>query len=426
MFTGPQIVKKDGNLGSAAADVEKVYGILFGGVAASTGTYTTLGVTVLLTAAADADALGLTAAYDATNHVLVRYHIEEHFERAPGSKLYIMVVAQTVTQPQMWDIANAQYVKKLMSDSGNTLRKIGTVRNPASGYTPVFTGTQIVEDEVLATVPKAKAMLAYFAGLNIFIDVALIEGRGNPTPQATFTDLRTLTADGVVIVNTQDPGIAVLHALYATHAAVGTAMGMWGARRTEEDLGAVVIADNPDKTVEAFAIDASSDVTGKWKDVALSTGELTSSLSPTKVAALIAQGYLFADRYPQYTGIFFCAAASCTLISSDFAYVVNNCVWNYGARIVVQRLTPKFNAKVPFNTDGSGTIKASFIAAWQEDVNHPQKGLGLMVAKEIATDTSCIIDPAQDVRTAAKLVVKAGIQPYGYPRMIEGDIAFQK
>jgi hypothetical protein len=423
MFNGPEIVKLDGALGAASTDVEKVYGMVLGGVVPGTGTYTALGTTVVLTQPSDADAMGLTAAYDATNHVLVRYHIEEYFQYAPGTKLYLMLVAQTVTQAQMWDSALA-YVKKLMTDSGNSIRKIGTVRNPASGYTPVFTGTQIVEDEVLAAVPKAKGMLAYFAALNIFIDTAVIEGRGNPTPQATFTDLRTLTADGVSIVNAQDPGIAILNALYAPYAAVGTALGMWAARRTEEDLGALVIADNTDKTVEAFAIDADSDVTGKWLNVALSTGELTSSLSSTKVAALIAQGYLFADRFPQYTGIFFCAAASCTLISSDYADVVNNCVWNYAARLAVKRLTPKFNAKVPFQDNGS--IKASFLAGWQEDVNHPVKGLGAMVTAEIATASSCVIDPTQLVRTLGKMVVKMFVQPYGYSRVIEGDISFQK
>ena len=422
MFSGPTIVKEDGNLGASAPNVEKVYGVVFGGVLPSSGTYTTLGTSIPLTQPADADAAGFNAAYDATNHVLIRYHIDEFFERTPTGTLWIMVVAQTVTQAQMWD-TTLNYIAKLMRDSGNTLRKIGTVRNPLTGYTPVFTGTQIVEDDVLAAVPKAKALLAAFAALNIFIDDALIEGRGNPAVQTTFTDLRTLTADGVTIVNAQDPGIAVLDTLYATHAAVGTALGMWGARRTEEDLGALIIIDNPDQTVEAFAIDANSGSTGKWLTAALSTGELTSSLSSVKIAALVAKGYLFADYYPQYNGLFFCAAASCTALTSDFAYVVNNAVWNYGARIAVAKITPKYNAKVPFNDDG--TIKASFLSAWQEDINHPVKGLGLMTTNDIATSTSCYINPTQAVRTAGKMIIKLSITPYGYSRVIEGDIAFQ-
>src|SRR6185312_5462400 len=160
MFAGPNIVKIDTNSGSSSADVEKVYGMVLGGVAAtSPGTYTTLGTTVVLTQPSDADAMGLTAAYDAANHVLVRYHIEEFFQYAPNGKLYLMLVSQTVTQTQMWDIAN-NYVKKLVNDSGNTIRMVGTVRNPTGSYTPVFTGTQIIEDEVLAAVPKAKALLA--------------------------------------------------------------------------------------------------------------------------------------------------------------------------------------------------------------------------------------------------------------------------
>lgn len=417
MFRGPEIVKKDGALGAKGVSEDNIAGMVCGGVLPLTGTYIALGTTVVLIQASDADALGFNAAYDATNKVLVRYHINEFFRICPQGTLYLMVVAQTVTLAQMATNTNT-HAQKLVIDSGKKIKNIGLIRNPAVSYVPVLLDG--LDADVLAAVPLAQALVTAFNAQNVFIDAVIIEGREFNGTIGLAKDLRTMASPNVGICILQDKNVALLDTLYAKHASVGTTLGSIALREVEEDLGSLQAKNNPNKGTADMPIDAVA--SNSFLKIAVSSGVLTSALSANDVQVLKNKGYIFADNYPEYPGVFFSGSPACTLITSDFAYLVNARVWNKAARKAVYKLTPKINSTVEI--DDSGKIKATTIAAWETDVNNSRDGLGTLVVDGHCLKTKCYINPNQLVNVTPKVTVGLSVKPYGYAREIVGELSF--
>lgn len=428
MFTGPQIIKGDGALGARAASDDNILGLVIsaplptlGGGGGSDSTadddyYTTYGTSVKLIQASDADALGLDASYDANKSVLVRYHIDEFFRLNPQGTLWLMLVAQTVTLAQMCDKVNA-YVQKLVSDSDKKVKTIGVVRNPANGYTPTITDG--IDVDVTNAVVKAQALVDAWRVNNIFVDMIVIEGRSMSLTASQWINLRSLLCANIHVCALQDNDIANLDAAFAGHAAVGTVLGGIGVRRVEEDLGSVNAENNPDSGAANFPINNAAD--GLWINPGISSGKLMKDMTAPEVALLKTNGFVFADSYPEYPGVYFSGSPACTDLSSDYAYGVNTRVWNKGARKAVFKLTPKFNSKVQLI---GGKIKATTIFSWESDVNNSNDGLGSLVSDGYCTKAKTSIDPNQDVFGTSKVVVKMSITPYGYSRVIEGELGF--
>lgn len=414
MFTGPLVIKSDGALGAKATSEENILGLVMGGVV--TAGYATLGVSKKLTQPSDADDLGFDAAYDSANKVLVRYHIDEFFAENPNGVLWVMIAAQGTTLAAMCDKATA-YVQKLVSDSLKKIKSFGVVLNPASGYTPTITAG--IDVDVTNAVIKAQDLINTWATLNIFIDMAVIEGRNLSGASSTWKDLRIMASPNVHVAVLQDADIAALDALYAKHAAVGTVLGGIGVRNVEEDLGSINSVNNPNKGAANMPInDAAS---GRWLNPAISKGTLTNDLTAADIAALKAKGYVFADSYPEYPGVYLSGSPACTALSSDFAYGVNTRVWNKAARIVVFKLTPYTNAKVKLI---GGKISATTASSMEQDCNNSRDGLGSMVAADNATAAQSKINADQDVFGTSNLDVDFAVTPYGYSRSISGKIGF--
>lgn len=416
MFKGPDIQKGDGSLGAKSANELNIHGICFGGVLPDDGDYDTLGEVVRLLDAKDADALGLTIANDIAKKVLIRYHINEYFRLNPNGQLWIMIVAQDTTQTDMVNPAN-DYVKKLINDSGKKIKSFGTVLNPSAAYVEALSGG--VATDVLTAIPMAQTLVDEFAGQNIYIDMALIEGRHM---NGTFaqTNFRTLASANARCVVGQDKDVADLDALFEFHAGVGTYLGSHGVRRPEEDEGSITSENNPRPGQSTMPI--SDTATGAWVNPALSSGTLVKDLTPNQVALLKTNAYLFADVYPEFPGVYWSGSHACTLLSSDFAFGVNTRVWNYAARIVTQKLTPKFNSKVA--TDDAGNIATTTASGWQEDINEGPNGLKSMVTDEIVTKAETFINPAQNIYEEGEFEVEMTIKPYGYARSIKGKLSF--
>jgi hypothetical protein len=298
MFTGPNIIKGDGALGAKGTSDDNIHGLVMGGVV--TAGYATLGVSKSLIQASDADAFGFNAAYDSTNKVLVRYHIDEYFRLNPNGVLWIMVVAQATTLANMCDKTLA-HVQKLISDSDKKVKSIGVVRNPSTGYTPTITNG--IDADVTAAVVKAQELADDWRTRNIFIDMIVIEGRELGATASAWKDLRTLASPNVHVCVLQDKDIASLDALYAKTAAVGTCLGGIGARRCEEDLGSLNAQNNPNVGAANFPINSAA--SGLWLKPAISSGVLMSDLTAAEVAALKTKGFVFADSYPEYPGVYF-------------------------------------------------------------------------------------------------------------------------
>ena len=412
MFKGPNIQKVAG-LGASAKSDENIKGIVFGGVVPDTGNYTTLGTSFELLTPDDADDLGLTAAYDAAKKVLVRYHINEFFRLNPNGKLWIMIVAQSVTLTQMCTLASA-YVTKLINDSGKKVTDVGVVRNPATGYTPTLTNG--IDHDVTTAVAAAQLLVEGFITQNVYIDHIYIEGREVNGSIASIKDLRTLGAANVCVVIAQDSTVAALDALFAKTAAVGTVMGMAGIRRVEEDLGSINVINNPDKSVETYPLNDGI----MFELPAISSGALVSTLSAAEIEVLQDNGYIFADSYPGYEGVFLNKSNVCTAADNDFAYGARMRVWNKAARLVLKKFIPRYNKNV--ETVG-GKMTTIEITEWQEDINNTRNGLGKMVVDKHCLSSSVFLNPDQTIdANAGEVVVEMSLGVYNYVRTIVGKL----
>lgn len=412
MFKGPDIQKAKG-LGANAATDDNVFGIVFGGVLPDTGTYTALGTSVQLLQAADADALGLTAAYDAAKKVLVRYHIDEFFRLNPNGKLWIMVVSQSVTLTQMCTLASA-YVTKLINDSNKAVRMVGVVRNPATGYTPTLTNG--LDGDVITAVSAAQLLVADFITRNVYIDAIVIEGREVNGAISSIKDLRTLAAANVMVVIAQDSEKAATDALFAKTAAVGTALGMIGIRNVEEDLGSVNVLNNPDKAAENFPVNNGL----VFEKPALSSGTLVSALSAAEVQLLQDKGYVFVDGYPGYPGYYFNKSSACTAIDNDFAFTTRMRIWNMAARIVLRKAIPRYNKTIRTVNGKITTIEA---AEWQEDFNNPRNGLGQMPIQGRCVSANTFVSTDQVIdANSGSVTVEMELGVYNYTRAIVGKL----
>lgn len=415
-FKGVNMSKGDGSLGARPASDMNIHGIVFGGVVAPG--YSTLGTSVKLMKKEDADTLGFTTAFDAANKVLIRYHINEYYRINPYGTLWIMVVAQATTMTNMCNVANA-FVKKLINDSGKTIKAWGVVRNPAAGYTPTLTGG--FDGDVLTAVPMAQALCDDFTTKNVYIDACIIEGR---EMNGTFaaTNLRTLASPNVRVVVAQDKDVASLDALYAKTAAVGTYLGSHGVRRPEEDEGSINSENNPKLGQVTMPVNDAG--LGLWVNPALSNGNLVKDLSPSETALLNTNAYLHIDSYPEFAGQYWNGSHACTLLSSDYAYGVNTRVWNFAARIATRKLTPKFKSKV--ETDDNGYISTIAASEWQEDVNNQDDGLGSMVSDRYALKSAVYLNPKQSIYTNSTVDVDMTVKPWGYAREINGKLSMSK
>ena len=87
-----------------------------------------LGQTVKLTSVSDAEAYGITEAYDETNHLSVYRHISEFFRMKKEGTLYFMLYTGN-----MEAAFQEQYAKKLLIDANGEIRVLGIANTPAAG-----------------------------------------------------------------------------------------------------------------------------------------------------------------------------------------------------------------------------------------------------------------------------------------------------
>lgn len=415
MFGGATIIKSDGNLGARAASEENILGLIGGGVA--TADYV-LGDVKKLIQASDADALGITAAYDINNAILVRYHINEFFRLNPNGELWLCLVAQATSMATMCGSSNSSALNKVIVGSNKKVKNVGVVLNPLTGYTPTLTDG--LDADVVAAVTAAQAVVSTWAALNVFIDTVVVEGRQVNGTISSIKNLRSLSAPNCAVCILQDADVAALDALYAKHAAVGTVLGGIGARAVHEDLGSIDAVARPNKSAANFSIVDS--VNALWINPAISSGTLVKNLTSAEVGVLKTNGFIWADSYPEYDGVFFSGSPACTLGTSDFAYFVNTRVWNKGARIATKKLTPYFNSQIETTDDGK--ISSSTASGWQAEINNSKNGLSVLVVEKNAMKASVYIDPNQTVYTGSNVKVKMSIKPYAYARTIEGELGF--
>jgi len=411
-FGGVDYKKLNGGLGGRNPSGDKVFGLIAGGVV--TAEYDTLGTIVQLLQLSDAEDLGIDAAYDSNNSVLLHYHIEEFFEDNPDSVLWLQVVAQGTSQTEMVDKAEAMAYKMMTDEaSRNKVRVIGTVLNPVAPYAP--TTTDGIDEDVLTAIPKAQDLIDTLAAEGILLDGIVLEGRNLTTTIADVPDLRAETSRNVSVVVAADPAVIALDADYAGSAAVGTFLRSLGVRQISENAGSVQLLNMPEGKEADESYPLNNGALGRWESAALSSGTLFSALTTTEKDLLTTRGVIYVGKFENYTGYYFNDSSTCIELADDYAYIENNRIWNKAVRLLNEAMIPRIRSKFKKDTD-TGYPAATAIAGWKSVMGAK---LQLMVDDNDISGYTLYIDPAQDVKVGTPLVVKVGLIVDGILREIE-------
>jgi hypothetical protein len=396
-------ISKESGLGRRTTSADMVIGLVLGGIA--TTEYATLGTTVELRGVSDAKVLGFDAAYDETNKVLVYHHVERIFARNKSAKVYLKVVAQTVTLAEMADVA-LTHVAGLLVDAKGEVGVVGIALNPASGYSETLTTG--LNSDVIAAIPKAQALVEseFTKHRPVFV---VIEGRHFNATAAAALDLRTKEAEGVAVVIAADYNVSQKEIggtkPYQYYAAIGDTLGMISAAKVNENIGWVGKFPLTDTSLEMFT------------KAALSSG-LAIETYEADYATLHDKGYIYAKPHEGKTGYYYNSSPTCAAIDHDEAYIENARSLNKGAKLIRSNTLDALNSPVLLNEDG--TVQAVIIGALE---GLAEEGLLQMQRDGEVSNFDVYIDPEiVFMENSESLDVEYSMQPVGVLRELKGKI----
>jgi hypothetical protein len=414
-FSGPLISKLTGQLGRRNPSADSVFGLVAGGVAVAG--LLALGQVVKLSQPADAVAVGINAAYDANNSVLVYHHIERYFAYNPDATLYLKVVAQGTSLTAMCGAAGA--VQQLLTDAatGGEIRVVGIVLNPSAAPAGGDYTTGLLTD-VLTAAPAAQALLNSLAAQALYVDHIMLEGiLATGASITTLPSLRTLVANQVSVCIAADP--ATLALTGRPYAAIGTALGMLAVRKVSECLGSVDVVRKPATALGADTYPLTVVAAGYFLSAALANGTTYASLSAADKTNLASKGYLYAGSYAGFDGVYFNDSYTCTALADDYAYIEDSRVWNKAARLLRVGILPVFKGEVEIDAR-TGYMTAGTTAYFKAKGVNAVKPMAL--AKEIADLPVVYIAPNQDVVGTSTVSMALGYVRNGILRVLAAAV----
>lgn len=325
---------------------------------------------VVITAAYDAEVLGINESFDANNGCKLHEDIVEFFELAPSGTLYLF---NTAVKADLKAFINQN--KEIKGYGFNV-----NYDTEESNVEAVLNEQQIIVDEFAAENRLIDFVLVGFDGLDDF-SVNLFE----------------LTAANVsVCANCSDDSGIVR---------VGSALGMLAARKINENLGSVNIENKPLAKRGTQDYPLSDEKKGRWLDAYLPNGETVDSIDKALLNSIRAKGYIVVAGYEGYAGFFFENSYTCIERESDFAFIENNRTWNKAARIIRSTLLPEVKGRVKKDPE-TGFIASTTVGRWMGLVN---KALEQMVVDDEISGFEVYINEKQVVTETAPAKVKASI-----------------
>ncbi|KIA93918.1 hypothetical protein OA93_20875 [Flavobacterium sp. KMS] len=427
------INKLSGGLGRRNPEQDMVSGLLFDG--ASTAKLA-LDKIERLASLEDAEALGITADYD-VNGQSAHYQIQQFFRMNPSGDLYIMGTTAT-------SYANIAGKALDMQEKANgNIRQMAIISSTATGFR---------ETEAAIAAAKTQTELAY---TNFMPFEVILEGKGFDSKLAT--SLVELNAENVSVVVAMDVEKAFEQKLFQK--GTTTADDKLYALAASEKLVAVEGSLNVYNVSTADGLKKENGAVLEFifKDVYKNTaavGLALGAISKAKVSENIAwvekfnltgegfskagfiggqeiktlgtlselneKRYIFAKTHTGLPGVYFNDSHTCTLGTSDFAYVENNRTINKATRLLRTALLPKLASPVLVDIDGK--LPQSVSKNFEGLCRSALEG---MVANQEVSAFDVYVDPKQNILATSELKVKAEITPIGTARKIMVDLGFK-
>ena len=348
--------------------------------------------------------LGCTEATDTANKELLYYHASEAFRLSPERELWVMVVPKAGKVSEL--VKEEQFLSGLRGISGlNTIGIAGMTAD--TSLETAINASQLMMDKMRED--------------HIYIDAVLLEGLGTYIDSiGDAANLRELDAENISVIIAQDKEVAALDEAYRNHAAVGSSLGMLSVRNVHENMGSVDIENHP-RTAKGTPDYSMADITaGRWIRPALSNGTLMTDVSRADQTTLNDKGYIYANSFQGYTGVFLSNSHTCVDKGSDYAYIEYNAVWNKAAKLVRNTLIPRVRGQVKADPD-TGYIATDTISYWDSLV---RKSLDAMANAGDIADFDIYINPKQMAVSDKPFNIQVKMVANGVVHEFEIDLGF--
>lgn len=394
----------NGNLGKTAANEDGTAGLIVSGIAVA-GKFALGDVMGPFTSLKDAVDKGITEAYDAANTVLAYQHVKDFYaEAGNGKKLYLMVVAKTITMAAMADAANV-YAKKMLSEGNRGIKLLAITRVPDGSYTPTYAGQ--LDPDVLAAVLKAKALQAdEFADPNKRPVQIFIEGRDFQGTVSALTDMRDATtgpgANRVSVVLGNDATVAASAAYKADYASVGSVVGRYAKNAVQRSAGAV-----RDGSLVSIT------------NAGYSGGYSYATYTPANQNTMYDKGYIFFRTIAGKTGYFINGDNVCCALTDDYSTVPLGRVIDKVARLTDIFMSDYINADIVID-DVTGYLPVAVCAQIEADVV-------AYIKKQTVGELSNVyayVNPEQNLITTSTLAIEVFVLPKGYATYLSALVRY--
>ncbi|MCE7990449.1 MAG: hypothetical protein HEP71_00660 [Roseivirga sp.] len=389
----------NGQLGRTESTADDVAGLILTGPAPASLTSDT---PTQIFSLADAEALGITSAYD-TNDRKVHRQIADFYEMAgEGAELWISIVPDTTTMESICTVSNlSNSAKKLLDAAGGTIRLLGVTRTPDG----VVTASGGFDEDVEDAVVKAQALAEAFALDRKPLRV-MIEGRDYQGTPGAVKDYTQGTDNRVSVIALgfeswidTGNGDAVTP---SKAAAVGRALGAAAALPVQRKISRVKNGDLG--LTEAF----------------LSNGKSLAEVPDSELATLHDSGYIVPRTFTGINGFFFSSDRTATSEADDFSSLARGRVIDKAQVIAYQVLAREIEDDIVLNAENQLplVVMKSYKANVETAFN------AQMVSQGEASSAELILDASQDILANDGIQATISIIPTGYSSSIQVDLKF--
>jgi len=410
------VTKQQGGLGRKVQNADNVIGLIAGGVAVSGKLV--LGTRYVCNSIKDVKALGIDAAYDSANTVLLYRRLERIYTRNKSAEVHLMVVAQATLLAEMVNIANGTpYGKNLLRSAGGRIKYLGIVRNPSSYDPDLSDGLDV---DVLDAVGYAQELYNSEAAEFRYAQI-VIEGRYFNGTVGSAIDLRTLEAPNVSVAILADPSISKSNEMFNNYAAVEDVLGCLSVAAVSQNIGENNKTLFNLQNVARGYYNDSSDINGC---IGLSSNSVLSSYNEADLQVLNDKGYIFGEPVTGLAGLYLNDSHTCDVITSDYAYIENNATIDKATALARTALLPKVNARLKADTE-SGQLAAveeqGLISIAIDSLEGMEKDGDISGGRDAEINPD---NPDYDLLAGDDLVVAVSFIPMAIGRTISLQIGF--
>lgn len=400
----------EGNIGANQAGDNRQFGLIGNG-AAVVGKLA-LDTAYVLRRIEDAEALGITAAYDLENNMHVYRHISEFYRmNGPGRILNIMLLADTVALKNMISPA-----KTLIVSAEGMISDLAFFSNSDAVIT-LINGLPTTVNE---SIPELQNLAAW-AGQNDMPLHTIVEGYGISDTLSTLADLRDfeiIVAEEAVKISATKVSMVIAqdwnHAESFTgnakkFADVGTFLGVIASHAWNRNPGEVETKNIQNVPLNSWMIGGLSNHK-RYKDVFESLETLNDKgyIVPVKYQGLA--GYWFNDG-PTMAPIVIDAQGNMNQHTIYFSHTIDQCV-----RALRLIYLPEIKKPVPLESGLLPVDMVEYYNAIGDDVFNRMASAGLI------SEGKTIVDPNSDLIGNKILDVQFTVVPTGTINELVGTI----